>query len=94
MRCLSCQNEVASKDAKLVLKIVLCPGCAAMAEKAEKELEVEVARALETAKATLAEHILKGGLFRTMAPTPLVAGTEVVEEPITKRLGVLKQGEG
>ena len=41
MRCLSCQNEVANKDAKLVLKIYLCPGCAAMAEKAERELEVE-----------------------------------------------------
>jgi hypothetical protein len=89
MRCLSCQNEVASKDAKLVLKIVLCPSCAAMAEKAEKELDREVARAAETAKATLAEHILKGGLFRTKEP-PLLAGTEEPDGPPTKRLGVPK----
>lgn len=84
MRCLSCQNEVANKDAKLVLKIYLCPGCAAMAEKAERELEVETARALETAKATLAEHIMKGGLMRTKE-MPLVAGTDE-DGPPTKDL--------
>lgn len=64
MRCLSCLDEVANTEAKLVLKIYLCPGCAAMAEKAERELEQESARALQIAKATLAEHIMKGGLMR------------------------------
>lgn len=84
MRCLSCSNEVSNKDAQLVLKIYLCPSCAEMAKKAEKELEVETARALETAKATLAEHIMKGGLFRTQQP--MLAGTEEVrEDPPTKR---------
>lgn len=88
MRCLSCQNEVASKDAKLVLKIVLCPSCAAMAEKAEKELDREIARAAETAKATLAEHILKGGLFRTKEP---LMDSEELDGPPTKRLGIPKK---
>ena len=65
MRCLSCQQEVPNRDAKLVLQLYLCAGCGEMATKAEKELEVETARALQTAKATLAEHIMKGGLLRS-----------------------------
>lgn len=86
MRCLSCQNEVANKDAKLVLQIYLCSGCASMTEKAVKELERETTRALEIAKATLAEHIMKGGLLRTSMP--LIAGdSEEPEGPSTKRLG-------
>lgn len=63
MRCLSCQQEVANKDAKLVLQLYLCPGCGAMADKAVKELERETARALEIAKATLSEMIMRGGLL-------------------------------
>lgn len=69
MRCLSCQQDVASKDAVRVLKIYLCPGCGAMAEKAERELEVESARALETAKATLSEMIMRGSLLLPKAPS-------------------------
>ncbi len=65
MRCLSCQKETPSREAKLVLQIYLCAGCGEMAAKAERELEVENARALQVAKATLAEHIMKGGLLRT-----------------------------
>lgn len=64
MRCLSCQKETSSRDAKLVLQVYLCSGCGEMAEKAERELEQESARALQIAKATLAEHIMKGGLMR------------------------------
>lgn len=65
MRCMSCMDTVASKDARLVMQIYLCPSCAEMATKAERELEQESARALSTAKAVLAEHIMKGGLLRT-----------------------------
>lgn len=71
MRCLSCQNEVLSKDAKIVLNVHLCPTCAEMAKKAEVELERESARALTLAKNVLAQHILKGGLMRTKLNEPV-----------------------
>lgn len=63
MQCLSCRNEVQQSNAKLVLQIYLCPGCAAMAEKAVSELERESARALVLAKDVLAQHIMRGGLM-------------------------------
>lgn len=68
MRCLSCQQEVPQAQAKLVLTLYLCSGCGTMAEKAEKELELETARALELAKHTLAQHILRGGLLLPRDP--------------------------
>jgi hypothetical protein len=64
MRCLSCQQETPSTEAKLVMQVYLCRSCGALAEKAEKELELETSRALQLAKNTLAEHILRGGLLR------------------------------
>ena len=63
MQCTSCRLDVPQSQAKLVLKLYLCHGCGTMAEKAEKELELETARALEVAKHTLAQHILRGGLL-------------------------------
>lgn len=52
----------------MVLQLYLCPGCAEMAAKAEKELEVETQRALQIAKSTLAEHVMRGGLLRPHEP--------------------------
>ena len=46
------------------MQIYLCRSCGALAEKAERELEVETARALQLAKNTFTEHILRGGLLR------------------------------
>lgn len=68
MRCLSCQQEVPGTKAVLVMEVYLCENCGALAQKAEKELEVESHRALQLAKATMAQHIMRGGLFRTSAP--------------------------
>lgn len=65
MRCLSCQHEVPSTEACLVVEVYLCKSCGALAEKGVKELEKETARALELAKNTFAQHILRGGLLRT-----------------------------
>lgn len=65
MRCLSCQLECASSEAKVVLGVFLCSSCGTLAEKAEKEIEQESARALQLAKSTMAQHILRGGLLRT-----------------------------
>ena len=50
------------------MEVYLCESCGALAQKAEKELEVESHRALQLAKATMAQHIMRGGLFRTSAP--------------------------
>lgn len=63
MQCVSCRNEVPQSKAMLVLTLFLCPGCGAMAQKADKELELETHRALELARHTLAQHILRGGLL-------------------------------
>lgn len=65
MRCLSCQHDVPSTEACLVVEVYLCKSCGALAEKGVKELEKETARALELAKNTFAQHILRGGLLRT-----------------------------
>lgn len=63
MRCLSCRVEVPNTKAKLVVEVYLCESCGALAEKAEKELERETARALQLAKATLAQQIMQGMLL-------------------------------
>ncbi len=65
MKCLSCQQDVGSTEAVLVCEVYLCKSCGALAEKGVKELEVETARALQLAKNTYAQHILRGGLLRT-----------------------------
>lgn len=84
MRCLSCRLEVPNKEARMVLQLYLCPGCAEMAMKAEKELEVESARALHIAKATLSEMIMRGGLLHPK-------NTDFPDE-ITKELPVRPSG--
>lgn len=76
MRCLSCQLEVPSTEACLVVEVYLCKSCGALAEKGVKELEKETARALELAKNTFAQHILRGGLLRTQKQMSLLAGAE------------------
>jgi hypothetical protein len=70
MRCLSCQQDCSAVSAKVVMEVYLCSSCGALAEKAEKEIEKESARALQLAKSTMAQHILRGGLLRsTKEPT-------------------------
>lgn len=78
MRCLSCQGEVSSSEACIVLEVYLCRSCGALAEKGVKELEKETARALELAKHTFAQHIMKGGLLRTK-PFSVVEGAPEVQ---------------
>lgn len=64
MRCLSCQQEVASMDTSIVVGVYLCRSCGALAQKAVKELEVECDRAKTTAMSTLSQMIMKGDLLR------------------------------
>lgn len=82
MRCLSCQQEVLSTEACVVVEVYLCKSCGALAEKGVKELEKETARALELAKNTFAQHILRGGLLRNQKQTDfeLVVGQPEVQE--------------
>lgn len=68
MQCLSCRRDVPQMEAKLVLQLYLCSGCAALVEKGVKELELETARALEVAKHTYAQHIMRGGLLLPRTP--------------------------
>lgn len=64
MRCLSCQQEVPSPDLKVRNKLLLCPSCDALAEKAELEIDREIERARQFTRNWLEQHILSGGLLR------------------------------
>jgi hypothetical protein len=80
MRCLSCQQEVKSADAKVVLKVYLCGSCGELAKKAEKELDAEIENSRQVAKQALAEHIMQGGLLRPRG--------HFEQEEITKELPI------
>jgi len=64
----------------IVMKMYLCKGCGALAEKAEKELDAQLENARQVAKNSLAEHIMQGGLLRPRADFP--------EEEITRELPI------
>lgn len=63
MRCLSCQTETPATDLKIFNKILVCPSCHALAEKAELDVERCFERAKQMTKNWLSQHILKGGLL-------------------------------
>lgn len=64
MQCLSCRRETTSKEAQLWKgKLLLCPGCAQLADKANMELEQAHRRAQEQAMMWLEQMILRGGLL-------------------------------
>lgn len=64
MRCLSCQQECPSTQLQIFDKLLLCPSCSALAEKADTEIDREISRAREMTRNWLQQHIMRGGLLR------------------------------
>jgi hypothetical protein len=62
MRCMSCQNPMGRKP-HLFQRLLICKTCKEMADKAEREIKAEIAKAEQHAMNWLAEHIMRGGLF-------------------------------
>ncbi len=63
MHCLSCSKPVTSKEARLwERKILVCPGCAELADKAKRELDAALHRAEEQALMYLEQQIMSGAL--------------------------------
>lgn len=63
MRCLSCNIDTPASSLEVFNKIILCPSCYALAEKAEVDVERCFERAKQMTKNWLSQHILKGGLL-------------------------------
>lgn len=62
------------------MKMYMCKGCGELALKAEREIDAEVENSRQVAKATLAEHIMQGGLLRPRGDFP--------DEEITKEMPI------
>lgn len=82
MRCMNsaCGQEVSGANLKFYQgKLVLCPSCNELAEKASRDIEKAFHRARETADTWLLNHAMSGGLFRGGTGAPNI---EVkIEEP-------------
>jgi hypothetical protein len=64
MNCLSCRAPTTSSTAVLWEKrVLLCPVCGALADKAKAELDAAHRRAEAQALQWLEQHILRGGLL-------------------------------
>lgn len=61
MQCISCKHET---RLDLWKRLLLCPSCKALAEKADKEIEQRFALAREGAEKWLEEHVASGKLLR------------------------------
>ncbi len=62
MRCMSCGAEMGA-NARVWNKIVICPSCLELAEKAERDIEREIDRAKQMAMNWLQQHAMRGGLL-------------------------------
>lgn len=79
MKCLSCQCEVRSQAAQFWnKKILVCPSCAELADRAKARLDVMMKRAHAQAVMDLEERLLRGQLLE--APTPTWMNFEVRDE--------------
>jgi len=64
VRCLSCTKDVPATTMTQIVGLFLCPSCGVMAEKAEAEINQELAKAKVASMNWLQHHILKQGLLR------------------------------
>lgn len=83
MKCLSCQRDTTTKDARLWdRRIVLCASCAELADKAKAELEAAHRRAEMQAMMFLDQHILRGALLTTAVAQLPGIGAELFPQAV------------
>lgn len=60
MECIGCRTSIRSATSKIWNHLLLCNGCFAIAERAERELKAALKRAEEQSKQWLEQWILQG----------------------------------